>query len=253
MFEFLTNVSMPLVFLYTLGGIGWDWWDDLDSGPQWGWKDQLQWVQVTQKSMKMGIEICFTWMDVLILRALFFFCCLFYTGTINSGPLIYSPNHAEMMLWIPGGLRQVIIRNFQFEPRQFEEMFKTKILQNKGDDGRLPVDHPGGHGDEDEDCSEGQPTPASRKQHRLEPLIRCRKPFIGFRFYSVFQTSKVIYTCNMTGKICHLPILIHFLILPLNDKEQSICVRCIICLIRFGENIFLLPRLLLREPCCDAD
>ena len=97
--------------------------------------------------------------------------CLFYTGTINSGPLIYSPNHAEMMLWIPGGLRQVIIRNFQFEPRQFKEMFKTKILQNKGDDGRLPVDHPGGHGDEDEDCSEGQPTPASRKQHRLEPLI----------------------------------------------------------------------------------
>ena len=81
-----------------------------------------------------------------------------------------------MMLWIPGGLRQVIIRNFQFEPRQFEEMFKTCqikkiIISIKGDDGRLPVDHPRGHGDEDEDCSEGQPTPPSRKQHRLEPLI----------------------------------------------------------------------------------
>ena len=132
MFELLTKECLEnLVFLYTLGGIGWDWWDDLDSGPQWGWKDQLQWVQVTQKNVKMRTEISFTWQDFLILRALFFYIAFFYTGTINSGPLIYSPNHAEMMLWIPGGLRQVIIRNFQFEPRQFEEMFKSyQILQN---------------------------------------------------------------------------------------------------------------------------
>ena len=67
----------------------------------------------------------------LNIARLILFYCLFYTGTINSGPLIYSPNHAEMMLWIPGGLRQVIIRNFQFEPRQFEEMFNPIKFKKK--------------------------------------------------------------------------------------------------------------------------
>ena len=102
------------------------------------------------------------------------------------------------MLWIPGGLRQVIIRNFQFEPCQFEEMFKTKILQNKGDDGRLPVDHPRGHGDEDEDCSEGQPTPASRKQHRLEPLISCRKPFIRIYIHICVFACNPFFITNLS-------------------------------------------------------
>ena len=83
-----------------------------------------------KKSVKMRTEICFAWKDVLILPYSFILP-FFYTGAINSGPLIYSPNHAEMMLWIPGGLRQVIIRNFQFEPRQFEEMFKSYQMFTK--------------------------------------------------------------------------------------------------------------------------
>ena len=126
---------------------------------------------------------------------------------------------------------------------------KTLSISIKGDDGRLPVDHPRGHGDEDEDCSEGQPTPASRKQHRLEPLIRCRKPFIGIYIHTCVFACNPFFITNLSFANIN-PLSNTFIE---NNKEQSIFVRCIICLIRFGENIFLLPRLLLREPCCDAD
>ena len=115
---------------------------------------------------------------------LFFYIAFFFTPV----PLIVGRWYIHQITrkWCfgsQGGLDKSSFGTFNLSHANLKKclnLIKLKkiIISTKGDDGRLPANHPGGHGDEDEDCSEGQPTPSSRKQHRLEPLIICRKPFI---------------------------------------------------------------------------
>ena len=171
------------------------------------------------------------------------------------------------MLWIPGGLRQVIIRNFQFEPRQFKEMFKSYQIEEKN-----------------HNLYQGwwwAPSRWSSRRTRWwrwrllrRPTNACFKKtaqtransldvanlLSEFTFTSVFSLLFRFSNFKSYLQLQYDRENLSFAnINPLsntfieNNKEQSIFVRCIICLIRFGENIFLLPRLLLREPCCDAD
>ena len=151
-----------------------------------------------KKSVKMSTEICFAWKDVLILP--YSFILPFFTPV----PLIVGRWYIHQITrkWCfgsQGGLDKSSFGTFNLSHANLKKCLnlikvnKTFIISIKGDDGRLPVDHPGRHGDEDEDCSEGQPTPSSRKQHRLEPLIRCRKPFIGI--YMITPVFLLVFRC----------------------------------------------------------
>ena len=139
----------------------------------------------------MRTEICFTWKEYYLIL----FYCLFFTPV----PLIVGRWYIHQITrkWCfgsQGGLDKSSFGTFNLSHANLKKCLnlikinKTFIISIKGDDGRLPVDHPGGHGDEDEDRAEGQPTPPSRKQHRLEPLIRCT-------FYRNLHDHTWVFAC----------------------------------------------------------